>query len=86
MARPCTKHVHKVFTFEGEPVKQVNTKAWKKALNRAGIEDFRWHDVGILARSERNPASRPSGARRMAVSDDGAPVCAFRSRTSGRLR
>jgi integrase len=32
------KHFVKVFTFEGEPVKQVNTKAWKKALKRAGIQ------------------------------------------------
>ena len=23
----------------------VNTKAWHKALDRAGIEDFRWHDL-----------------------------------------
>jgi integrase len=23
----------------------VNTKAWQKALKRAGIENFRWHDV-----------------------------------------
>jgi integrase len=34
-----------VFTFRGKPVKQVNTKAWKKALKRAGIENFRWHDL-----------------------------------------
>ncbi|SEP80028.1 Phage integrase family protein [Nitrosomonas ureae] len=23
----------------------MNTKAWYKALKRAGIEDFRWHDL-----------------------------------------
>lgn len=27
------------------PVEQVNTKAWKEALKRAGIKDFRWHDL-----------------------------------------
>ncbi len=25
-------------------MKQVNTKAWRQALARAGIEDVRWHD------------------------------------------
>ena len=39
------KHFVKVFTYEGEPVRQVSTKAWYKALKRAGIEDFRWHDL-----------------------------------------
>jgi len=39
------KHFVKVFTFEGEPVTQVSTKAWYKALKRAGIENFRWHDL-----------------------------------------
>lgn len=24
---------------------QVNTKAWRAALKRAGIADFRWHDL-----------------------------------------
>jgi integrase len=34
-----------VFTYRGERVIQVSTKAWGKALQRAGIEDFRWHDL-----------------------------------------
>ncbi|MBL6749449.1 MAG: site-specific integrase [Nevskia sp.] len=34
-----------VFTYKGLPIRQVNTKAWRNALNRAGIEDFRWHDL-----------------------------------------
>ncbi len=38
-------HHDNVFTFRGKPVDQVNTKAWKKALARAGIENFRWHDL-----------------------------------------
>lgn len=45
MQRQKGQHAIKVFTFEGEPVRQVNTKAWKKALKRAGIEGFRWHDL-----------------------------------------
>lgn len=39
------KHSIWVFTYKGKPVVQVNTKAWYKALRRAGIENFRWHDL-----------------------------------------
>lgn len=38
-------HPTHVFTYEGSPITQVNTKAWRNALKRAGIEDFRWHDL-----------------------------------------
>ncbi|BBB14756.1 putative phage integrase [Candidatus Rickettsiella viridis] len=39
------KHSEFVFTYKNVPIKQCNTKAWKKALKRAGIENFRWHDL-----------------------------------------
>lgn len=34
-----------VFSFRGNCISQVNTKAWRKALQRAGINNFRWHDL-----------------------------------------
>lgn len=34
-----------VFMFRGRPIKKANTRAWREALIRAGIEDFRWHDL-----------------------------------------
>ena len=34
-----------VFTYKGRPITQVSTAAWYKALERAGVEDFRWHDL-----------------------------------------
>ena len=39
------KHSTHVFSFRGKPVRQVNIKAWRSALKRVGIEDFRWHDL-----------------------------------------
>lgn len=39
------RHPETVFTYEGKPVFQVSSMAWYKALKRAGIEDFRWHDL-----------------------------------------
>lgn len=34
-----------VFSYKGNPVWQVNTKAWRKAVRKAGLQDFRWHDL-----------------------------------------
>jgi len=39
------KHKHQVFTYRGMPVLKANTKAWRQAQVRAGILDFRWHDL-----------------------------------------
>jgi Phage integrase family. len=34
-----------VFTYFGKPIANANTRAWRNALKRAGINDFRWHDL-----------------------------------------
>jgi integrase len=39
------RHATHVFSFKGKPIRQVSTKAWYQALRRAGIDDFRWHDL-----------------------------------------
>jgi len=45
-ANPCAPEcADSVFTYRGRPVYQTATAAWAKALQRAGLSDFRWHDL-----------------------------------------
>ncbi|MFT4047954.1 MAG: site-specific integrase [Solimonas sp.] len=39
------RHHEYVFTYRGKRITQTSTKAWRAALDRAGIKDFRWHDL-----------------------------------------
>ena len=43
--RQIGRHPTHVFSYRGKPITQVSTKAWYDALERAGIHDFRWHDL-----------------------------------------
>lgn len=33
-----------VFTYQGKPLRSAKT-AWRKAVKRAGLDGFRWHDL-----------------------------------------
>lgn len=45
LTRQEGKHPDRVFTFRGKPLNSANSSAWRAALKRAGIQDFRWHDL-----------------------------------------
>ena len=45
LRRQVGKHAVKVFTYAGTPVTRANNHDWRKALVRAGIQDFRWHNL-----------------------------------------
>ncbi len=39
------RHPEYVLTYSGQRLKSINTRSWRKALKRAGISNFRWHDL-----------------------------------------
>ena len=39
------KHPDYVFTYKGRHIETAGVRAWRNALARAGIDDFRWHDL-----------------------------------------
>jgi len=45
LRRQLGKHAQRVFTYATKPLANANTRAWRNALKRAGIENFRWHDL-----------------------------------------
>jgi integrase len=45
LSRQVGKHASRVFTYRGRPIAWANTRAWREALKRARIVDFRWHDL-----------------------------------------
>jgi len=43
--RQIGQHQDRVFTFNGSPIKKAGSTAWDKAKLKAGITNFRWHDL-----------------------------------------
>jgi integrase len=45
LARRAGQHSEYVFSYQGNRIKQVSTMAWYHARKRAGLTDFRFHDL-----------------------------------------
>lgn len=45
LRRNIGKHWQYVFTYKGKPIRASSNATWKRALQKAGIEDFRRHDM-----------------------------------------
>lgn len=45
LRRQMGKHLTRVFTYRGKPKESICNKAWKSALEKSGITNFRFHDL-----------------------------------------
>jgi integrase len=44
-ARRLSPNGDRVFQYDGSPIENFNTKAFRKAAERAGLAGLRWHDL-----------------------------------------
>lgn len=45
LRRQLGKHERFVFTYAGRPLRRPDKETWRRACKKAGIADFRWHDL-----------------------------------------
>ena len=45
LRRQLGQHTERVFTCHGKPIRAANGRSWRNALKRAGLTDFRFHDL-----------------------------------------
>jgi integrase len=45
LRRQMGQHTERVFTCHGKPIRAANGRSWRNALKRAGLTDFRFHDL-----------------------------------------
>jgi hypothetical protein len=87
LRRQQGKHPERVFTYKGKPINWANTRGWCSALVRAGIANFRWHDLRHTWASwliqHGTPIVRPAGNGRLEVGGDGAALRAPGARQDG---
>jgi integrase len=79
LKRQIGKHPTRGFSYNGKPVFQTATKAWHKAVKRAGLKDLRFHDLrhylGELACAIGDPDLCTPGDGWVAIGGDGPALC-----------